>query len=94
MRKAIQYWWKNSSQLSRRIDVAVASMIGGAAVMTGFAGVSLFLLSGTAGYVFWLALAAHVQVMLCLGALAAFITRRKIIVNRDGVQFQDVGKQS
>ena len=68
---------------------AFLAILGGCVVMTLFAAVGVYLVSGNAEYSFYLALAAHAQIMLGLGALAAIFVKRTIKVGRDGVEISD-----
>jgi len=68
---------------------AFLALLGGSAVMTGFAAVGVYLVRGNAGLSFWLALAAHAQVALCLTGFLALFVKRSIKVSRDGVEITD-----
>lgn len=51
---------------------------------------SLYELRGNPGFIFWLALAAHVQVFMVLGALGWVMGRRmQANVSKDGAGFDD-----
>lgn len=68
---------------------AFAAILGGCVVMTVFAAVGVYLVSGNAGLSFWLALAAHVQILVGLTLLGALFVRRSFKVGRDGVEITD-----
>jgi hypothetical protein len=62
--------------------------------MTMFAAVGVYLVSGNVHLSFWLALAAHVQILVGLTGLIALFVKRSIRLNRDGVEIVDSGEQS
>lgn len=62
--------------------------------MTMFAAVGVYLVSGNAQLSFWLALAAHVQILVGMTGLIALFVKRSFKVNRDGVEIVDSGEQS
>lgn len=68
---------------------AFLAILGGCITMTIFAAVGVWLVSGNVEYSFYLALAAHGQVLIGLGALAAIFVKRTIRVGRDGVEISD-----
>lgn len=68
---------------------AFAAILGGCVVMTVFAAVGVYLVSGNAGLSFWLALAAHAQILVGLTLLGALFVRRSFKVGRDGVEITD-----
>lgn len=68
---------------------AFAALCGASFVFTVFAAVAVWLLSGNAKYTFYLGLAAHAQLMLCLGAISALLVRRTLSVSKDGITMKD-----
>ena len=68
---------------------AFAGVMGGCFVMTGFAAVGVYLVSGNAEYSFYLALAAHAQLLIGMTALGAQFVKRTLKVGRDGVEISD-----
>ena len=72
----------------RRV-AAFAALLGGSVVMTVFAAVGVYLVSGNATYSFYLALAAHAQVMLGLTAFTALFVKRTIKAGKDGIEISD-----
>ena len=71
---------------------AFLAIFGGCVVFTGFAAVSLWLLRAHPGFVFWLALAAHVQILVGMTALGWQMGRRLHLEGtRDGVTISDKG---
>lgn len=71
---------------------AFAAIVGGCVVMTLFAAVGVWLVSGNATYSLYLALAAHAQILVGLTALSALFVRRTIKAGRDGVEISDHGE--
>lgn len=70
---------------------ALIATVGGAVVMTLFAAVGVYLVRHSAGLSFWLALAAHAQVAICLTGLIALLVKRKVKASRDGIEIEDEG---
>lgn len=68
---------------------AFAAIVGGCVVFTIFAAVGVWLVSGHAEYAFYLALAAHAQIIVGMTALAALFVKRTIKAGRDGVEISD-----
>ena len=63
-------------------------------VFTGFAAVGVYLVRNSPGLSFWLALAAHAQVFLGMGALGWAMGRRMLAsVSRDGMTVDDRTKK-
>lgn len=81
----------NLSTPDGRRAAAFAALLGGCGVMTIFAAVGVWLVSGNATYSFYLALAAHVQILLGLTALSALLVKRNLSVGKDGVKIEDEG---
>jgi hypothetical protein len=71
---------------------AFAAIMGCCVVMTLFAAVGVYIVSGNAGLSFWLALAAHAQIMVGLTGLIALFVKRSISVTRDGISVTDAGE--
>lgn len=68
---------------------AFAAILGGCGVMTGFAAYGVWLVSGNAKYSFYLALAAHAQILVGMTLLGALFVQRSFKVGRDGVEITD-----
>lgn len=68
---------------------AFLAVFGGCITMTVFAAVGVYLVSGNATYSFWLAMAAHAQIMLGLGVFGAQFVKRTVKVGKDGVEISD-----
>lgn len=68
---------------------AFMGVMGGCVVMTLFAAVGVYLVSGNVAYSFYLALAAHAQILVGLTALGAQFVKRTLKVGRDGVEISD-----
>ena len=72
-----------------RRAAAFAALLGGCGVMTVFAAIGVWLVSGNATYSFYLALAAHAQIMLGLTAFTALFVKRTIKAGKDGIEITD-----
>lgn len=69
---------------------AFLAIVGGCIVFTLFAAVGVWLVSDSPGLSFWLALAAHAQIFLGMGALGWAMGRRmSVSATRDGVTADD-----
>lgn len=72
-----------------RKEGAFLAILGGCIVMTLMAAVGVYLVSGNAQYSFYLALAAHLQVLLGLSAFSAQLIKRTIKAGKDGIEITD-----
>ena len=72
---------------------AFAAILGGCIVMTVFAAVAVYLVSGNAGLSFWLGIAAHAQILVGLTCIGALLVRRGIKLSKDGVEIDDKGSE-
>ena len=69
---------------------AFVAIVGGCIVFTVFAAVGVYLVRNSAWFAFWLALAAHGQVLVGMGALAFVLgARRSIKITREGAEIKD-----
>lgn len=69
---------------------AFAAIVGGCMVFTVFAGVGVYLVRNHTGFAFWLALAAHGQVLVGMGAIGWVLGRRmNLEATKDGVKMLD-----
>lgn len=69
---------------------AFAAIVGGAMVFSAFIWIALYMVRGHAGFVFYLALAAHVQVLVGMTALGWALGRRLVAsAGKDGVTIND-----
>lgn len=72
---------------------AFLAICGGAMAFSLLIWIALYILRDQAGFVFWLAMAAHVQVLVGMTALGWAMGRRVLInVSRDGASVDDRGK--
>jgi hypothetical protein len=72
-----------------RRAAAFAALLGGCGVMTIFAAVGVYIVAGNAKYSFYLALAAHVQILLGLTAFTALFVKRNLSLGKEGVSITD-----
>lgn len=68
---------------------AFLAILGGCVIMTVLAAVGVYLVSGNAKYSFYLALAAHAQVLIGLTAFSAHLIKRTLKAGRDGIEITD-----
>lgn len=66
------------------------ALLGGSGVMTAMIAVILWLLRGEAKYLFWLGLAAHAQLAICITGFMAMFVKRNVEVTKDGIKVQDL----
>lgn len=74
-----------------RRAAAFMALLGGCVCMTAFAAVGVYLARGNANHTFYLALAAHAQLLVGLTALSALLVKRNLSVGKDGVKIEDEG---
>jgi hypothetical protein len=72
----------------RRV-AAFAALLGACGIFTVFAAIGVYLVAGNATYSFYLALAAHAQIMLGLTAFTALFVKRSIKAGKDGIEITD-----
>lgn len=77
-----------------RRAAAFAALLGGSVVMTIFAAIGVYLVAGNAAYSFYLALAAHAQIMLGLTGFTALFVKRSIKAGKDGIEITDTGGEN
>lgn len=71
---------------------AFAAICGGCMVFTLFAAVGVYILRNDAKLAFWLALAAHLQILVGMTALGWVLGRRmQIEAGKDGAKINDQG---
>lgn len=70
---------------------AFLALLGGSVVMTLFAAAGVYIVRRDAGLSFWLAMAAHVQVLVGMTGFGALLYKRTIKAGRDGVEISDQG---
>lgn len=68
---------------------AFLALVGGAITFTAFAAFGVYQLRNSAGFTFWLALAAHAQVFVVLASLGGLLVKRMIKITRDGAEYED-----
>jgi len=72
---------------------AFFAILGGCVVMTLFAAAGVYLVSGDTKLSFWLAIAAHIQILVGMTAMGWAMGRRvQIDVSKDGAKLNDQGE--
>jgi hypothetical protein len=75
-----------------RAGLAFVAIVGGCITFTALIFIALWLLRESPGFVFWLAVMAHVQVLVGMTALGFLLGRRFVFsVSRDGASINDGG---
>ena len=64
-------------------------MFGGAVVFTSFSAVGLWLLSANLQFVFWLSVAAHIQLITIMTGFIAQLVKRRISAGKEGITISD-----
>jgi hypothetical protein len=72
-----------------RRALAFFALLGCCGIMTTFAAVAMYLVRSHPQYVFYLGMAAHVQILLATTGFMALFVKRTISVSRDGVSITD-----
>lgn len=68
---------------------AFLALLGGSIVMTVFAAIGVYIVRKDSGLSFWLAMAAHVQILVAITGFGALLYKRTIKAGRDGVEISD-----
>jgi len=68
---------------------AFAAIVGACIVMTAFAFFGVWQVRFIAKYTFYLALAAHAQILVGLTCIGALLVRRVIKAGKDGIEISD-----
>lgn len=68
---------------------AFMAILGGCMVSTVYLFGATWFLRGEPGFLFWLAMAANVQLLIGLTLLGALFVRRTIRIDRNGVEISD-----
>lgn len=68
---------------------AFLALLGGSGVMTAFAAYAMWLVRAESKYVFWLGIAAHAQIAVCLTGFMALFVKREVSITREGVTVKD-----
>lgn len=82
-----------SLETNERKNIALWMMFGGAFVFTSYAFIGLYLVKNVAGFVFWLAVIAHIQVFSIMAGFIAQLVKRRISAGKGGVTITDEGIQ-
>ncbi len=71
---------------------AFLALLGGGIVMTVFAAIGVYIVRKDSGLSFWLAMAAHVHILVSMTGFGALLYKRTIKAGRDGVEISDQGE--
>lgn len=80
-----------SLETNERKNISLWMMFGGAVVFTIFAAVGLWLVSANLQFVFWLAVAAHIQLITIMTGFIAQLVKRRISAGKEGITISDEG---
>lgn len=76
-------------ETNERKNLALWMLFGGAIVFTAYATAGLWLTASEPTYVFWLAIAAHIQIFTIMTGYVAQLVKRRLHVGRDGIDITD-----
>lgn len=68
---------------------AFAAIVGGCMVFTMFAAYGVYALRADVSKTFYLALAAHAQLLVGMTAISALLVRRTVKAGKDGIEISD-----
>lgn len=68
---------------------ALVALVGGCGMFTLLAAVGVYLVRNDPERAFWLAIAAHVQILVGMTAIGALLVKRTVKLSRDGLEFSD-----
>ena len=74
---------------NERKNLSLLAMFGGAIVFTVFAAVGLWLVAASVQYVFYLAVLAHVQILVIMTGFIAQLVKRRLTLGKEGVTVED-----
>lgn len=84
------FTWLGLYDADGRRAWAFLALLGASGVMTGFAAVVLYLVSADAGLTFWLGIAAHLQIAICITGFMAMFVKREVKAGKDGISVRDM----
>lgn len=76
-------------ETNQRKNIALLMMFGGAMIFTLYLLVTLYLLREDLSAIYWLAVFAHMQLLVILSGFTALLVKRRIQVNKDGIVIND-----
>lgn len=80
-----------SLETNERKNLSLWMMFGGALVFTAYAVAGLILVKSIPHFVFWLAIAAHLQIFSIMCGYIAQLVKRRISAGKDGISIADEG---
>lgn len=78
-----------SLETNERKNISLWMMFGGGIVFTLYAIAGLVLLAGQPHFVFWLAIAAHVQIFSIMAGFIGQLIKRRVFVGKEGMGITD-----
>lgn len=79
----------NIQSNSGRRAAALLALLGGCIIFTIFAAVGVYLVMDDVKLSFYLALAAHLQILVGMMTLGGLLVRRSVKVTKSGVEYTD-----
>jgi hypothetical protein len=77
-----------------RRDWALMLLSGGGMVMTGFAALCLYMLQDRPGFVFYMGMAAMIEVLVVLTGLTGLLVKRELKISRGEISISDFDRSS
>lgn len=68
---------------------ALVALVCGCGMFTVLAAVGVYLVRNDAERAFWLAIAAHLQILVGMTAIGALLVKRTVKLSREGLEFSD-----
>lgn len=73
---------------------AFIALLGAAFVFTAYAAVVLYIVRGAIGLVFWLGLAAHMQIAIITTGFIALFVKRTVTISKEGLIVNDISNEA
>lgn len=93
MRKLFSSVWRSLLNPDGRRALAFLALLGASGVMTSMVSFVLWMVRGNATYVFYLGLAAHAQLAICITGFMALFVKRHVEIGKQGVKLKDLSDE-
>jgi hypothetical protein len=85
--------WHSMLNPDGRRAWAFLALLGASGTMTAMVALVLWMVRANLSYVFYLGMAAHVQLAICITGFMAMFVKRHVEIGRDKVKFKDLPHQ-
>lgn len=86
--------WRSLLDPDGRRALAFLALLGASGVMTTMVSFVLWMVRGNTTYVFYLGLAAHAQLAICITGFMALFVKRQVEIGKQGVKVKDLSHQT